>query len=62
MLSATHGRGSHQVLPSGIQDADIAQGLLSSATIRSEMGVLEDEGFLEQPHISPGLERIKGRG
>ncbi|MDD4319385.1 MAG: hypothetical protein PHW10_03620 [Candidatus Peribacteraceae bacterium] len=27
---------------------------VSSATIRSEMGVLEDEGFLEQPHISAG--------
>jgi len=26
----------------------------SSATIRSEMGLLEDEGFLEQPHISSG--------
>ncbi|HAI98119.1 TPA: hypothetical protein DCL30_01070 [Candidatus Peribacteria bacterium] len=26
----------------------------SSATIRSEMGLLEDEGFLEQPHISAG--------
>jgi heat-inducible transcriptional repressor len=27
---------------------------VSSATIRSEMGRLEDEGFLEQPHISAG--------
>lgn len=27
---------------------------VSSATIRSEMGVLEDEGFLAQPHISAG--------
>jgi transcriptional regulator of heat shock response len=27
---------------------------LSSATIRTEMGILEDEGFLEQPHISAG--------
>ena len=27
---------------------------LSSATIRSEMGALEDEGFLEQPHVSSG--------
>lgn len=26
----------------------------SSATIRSEMGLLEDEGFLEQPHVSAG--------
>lgn len=26
----------------------------SPATIRSEMGFLEDEGFLEQPHISSG--------
>ena len=27
---------------------------VSSATIRTEMGVLEDEGFLEQPHVSAG--------
>ncbi len=27
---------------------------LSSATIRNEMSALEDEGFLEQPHISAG--------
>jgi transcriptional regulator of heat shock response len=27
---------------------------LSSATIRSEMSLLEEEGFLEQPHISAG--------
>ena len=27
---------------------------VSSATIRSEMGHLEEEGFLEQPHISAG--------
>lgn len=27
---------------------------VSSATIRSEMGVLEDEGYLEQPHVSAG--------
>lgn len=27
---------------------------VSSATIRNEMGYLEDEGFLEQPHISAG--------
>ena len=27
---------------------------VSSATIRTEMGVLEDEGYLEQPHISAG--------
>ncbi len=27
---------------------------LSSATIRSEMGMLEDEGFLQQPHVSAG--------
>jgi heat-inducible transcriptional repressor len=27
---------------------------VSSATIRSEMGNLEDEGYLEQPHISAG--------
>lgn len=26
----------------------------SSATIRNEMGALEDEGFLQQPHISAG--------
>ena len=26
----------------------------SSATIRNEMGMLEDEGFLQQPHISAG--------
>lgn len=27
---------------------------VSSATIRAEMGFLEDEGFLEQPHVSAG--------
>jgi len=27
---------------------------VSSATIRNEMSLLEDEGFLEQPHISAG--------
>ncbi len=27
---------------------------LSSATIRAEMSALEDEGFLEQPHVSAG--------
>lgn len=27
---------------------------VSSATIRSEMGHLEDEGYLEQPHVSAG--------
>lgn len=27
---------------------------VSSATIRNEMSVLEDQGFLEQPHISAG--------
>lgn len=27
---------------------------LSSATIRNEMGLLEDEGFLVQPHVSAG--------
>ncbi len=39
--------GSKKLLESG----DFA---VSSATIRSEMGVLEDQGFLEQPHISAG--------
>ncbi|MFA6523583.1 MAG: hypothetical protein WCS85_04420 [Candidatus Peribacteraceae bacterium] len=34
---------------------------VSSATIRAEMGVLEDEGFLEQPHISAGrVPTVKG--
>jgi transcriptional regulator of heat shock response len=28
--------------------------LISSATIRAEMGRLEDQGYLEQPHISAG--------
>ena len=27
---------------------------VSSATVRSEMSMLEDEGFLEQPHVSAG--------
>jgi len=28
--------------------------MLSSATIRMEMSALEDQGFLEQPHVSAG--------
>jgi len=39
--------GSKRLLESGDFEC-------SSATIRSEMGLLEDEGFLEQPHISSG--------
>ncbi len=39
--------GSKKLLESGMFT-------LSSATIRNEMGQLEEEGFLEQPHISAG--------
>ena len=39
--------GSKKLLESGTFDC-------SSATIRNEMGQLEDEGYLEQPHISAG--------
>ncbi len=39
--------GSKRLLESG-------EFTLSSATIRSEMGALEDQGFLDQPHISAG--------
>lgn len=39
--------GSKKLLQSGDFDC-------SSATIRNEMGLLEDEGFLEQPHVSAG--------
>ncbi|MFH1670046.1 MAG: hypothetical protein ABIA92_00475 [Patescibacteria group bacterium] len=39
--------GSRRLLESG-------DFFCSSATIRNEMGLLEDEGFLEQPHISSG--------
>lgn len=39
--------GSKKLLESG-------EFTLSSATIRAEMGALEDQGFLEQPHISAG--------
>ena len=39
--------GSKKLLESG-------EFICSSATIRNEMGQLEDEGFLEQPHISSG--------
>lgn len=39
--------GSKKLLESGMFS-------LSSATIRNEMGFLEDEGFLQQPHISAG--------
>ncbi len=39
--------GSKGLLESGLFS-------VSSATIRNEMGHLEDEGFLEQPHISAG--------
>ena len=39
--------GSKKLLESG-------EFTCSSATIRNEMGMLEDEGYLEQPHISAG--------
>ena len=39
--------GSKKLLEAGTFD-------LSSATIRNEMGQLEDEGYLEQPHVSAG--------
>lgn len=39
--------GSRKLLEAGYFDC-------SSATIRSEMLLLEDEGFLEQPHVSAG--------
>ncbi len=39
--------GSKKLLEAGSFD-------VSSATIRSEMGLLEGEGFLEQPHVSAG--------
>lgn len=39
--------GSKKLLESGMFT-------LSSATIRNEMGALEDEGYLQQPHISAG--------
>ncbi|MBU0458892.1 hypothetical protein KJ652_04545 [Patescibacteria group bacterium] len=39
--------GSKKLLESG-------EFVCSSATIRNEMGMLEDEGYLEQPHISSG--------
>ncbi|PIR48577.1 hypothetical protein COU80_02600 [Candidatus Peregrinibacteria bacterium CG10_big_fil_rev_8_21_14_0_10_55_24] len=39
--------GSKKLLESG-------EFVCSSATIRNEMALLEDEGFLEQPHVSSG--------
>ncbi len=41
--------GSKQLLSHSTEFA-----LLSGATIRNEMRVLGDEGFLDQPHISAG--------
>lgn len=46
ILSATP-IGSKKLLESGTFSC-------SSATIRNEMGQLEDEGFLQQPHVSAG--------
>jgi len=55
LLAAIIDQFIHTALPVGskklLESSDF---LLSSATIRSEMAALEDQGFLEQPHISAG--------
>lgn len=55
LLAAIIEQFIHTALPVGskklLEGGDFT---LSSATIRAEMGALEDEGYLEQPHISAG--------
>jgi heat-inducible transcriptional repressor len=55
LLAAIIDQFIHTALPVGskrlLEEANFQ---CSSATIRSEMFLLEDEGFLEQPHVSAG--------
>ncbi len=55
LLAAIIDQFIHTALPVGSKKLlESGAFTLSSATIRAEMGALEDQGFLEQPHISAG--------
>jgi transcriptional regulator of heat shock response len=55
LLAAIIDQFIHTALPVGSKKLlECGNFAVSSATIRTEMGVLEDEGYLEQPHISAG--------